>query len=31
MDRPQLVNEFEDMGMTISDDMIDECELLLWK
>jgi len=29
MDRPILVNEFEDMGMTIPDDIIDECKYLL--
>lgn len=28
MDRPLLVNEFEDMGLTISDDMIDECKYM---
>ncbi|KAL4135781.1 hypothetical protein QTP88_007369 [Uroleucon formosanum] len=28
MDRPILVNEFEDMGMTISDDIIDECVIV---
>ncbi|XP_026817937.1 DNA polymerase alpha subunit B [Rhopalosiphum maidis] len=28
MDRPILVNEFEDMGMSISDDIIDECVIV---
>lgn len=26
MDRPLLVNEFEDLGLSISDDIIDECK-----
>lgn len=29
MDRPLLVSEFEDIGLTISDDMIDECEYII--